>query len=480
MRTVYLDRFGQTQGVISCVVLLALAVPSVLLDNGIVVDGTGRAAFMGDVRIVGDKITAVGNLQPLPNEEVIDAAGLTIAPGFIDAHSHADGTLDKLESQLRQGITTGICGQDGGRPDTVKNQKEKTRFADMRFEFFSGHGGLRQTVMRNAMRKAAPFEVRAMARLLEEDMQAGALGLSTGLEYEPGHFASTEELITLARVAGKDRGMYISHMRDESHQVRESIDELIRISTEGRLPGHVSHMKLGVAAVWGKAPEVIALINLARVRGHRITADVYPYLFWQSTIRVLTASKDYASAEVWKAALSDVGGPRNVRLAEYSPEPSWVGKTLEQIAIDTGRDAPSLIIEIVARTSGGKGKEMVLVTAMTERDLTTFMKQPWVMFSTDGWGGGAHPRSAGSFPRILARYVRDQKLLSLEEAIRKMTSLPAETFNLRDRGLVKPGLSADLVLFDSKTIQDTATPENPTSMAKGVKHVFVRGKRTSF
>ncbi len=472
--------FSQTHSMISCLALLALAPASVLIDGGQVVDGTGRAAFMADVRIEGDKIIAVGDLRPIAGESVIDASGLTIAPGFIDAHSHADGTLGKLESQLRQGITTAICGQDGSRPASVAEQKERVRNAAMRFEFFSGHGGLREAAMKSHSRKAAPFEIKRMESLLEEDMRAGALGLSTGLEYDPGHYSSTQELISLAKIASKHGGMYISHVRDESHEMLQSVREVLQIGREARLPAQISHIKMGVASVWGKSAEVIRMVEAARRSGQAVTADVYPYLFWQSTIRVLTVSRDYQNPKVWESALADVGGPQNVRLTNYSTNTAWVGKTLEQISKETGKTAPALIMEIVNSTGEGKGTESVLVTAMTEQDLTAFVKEPWIMFSSDGSGGGSHPRSAGSFPRVLGRYVRELKVLSLEEAIRKMTSLPAQTFKLKDRGMIKPGLSADMVIFDPKTIQDTATPENPTSFAVGVKHVLVQGKATSF
>jgi N-acyl-D-amino-acid deacylase len=462
-------------GVISCIALIALAAPSILIENGQVIDGTGRPAFKADVRIVADKISEIGELAALPGEQVIDATGLIVSPGFIDAHSHADSKLDLLESQLRQGITTAICGQDGGRSASVREQKERTRNAALRFEFFSGHGGLREAVMKTTDRKAAPFEIEQMKALLDEDMRAGALGLSTGLEYDPGHYASTEELIALSKVASRHGGMYISHLRDEGHGVLDSVRELITIGREANLPAQISHIKKGVAAVWGKSGEAIRLIEHARDRGQSVTADVYPYLYWQSTIRVLTVSRDYANPKTWELALADVGGPKNVLLTNYSPNPAWVGKTLEAISKETGKNVPELIIEIINNTGEGKGTESVLVTAMTEEDLINFVKHPWIMFSSDGSGGGSHPRSAGSFPRVLARYVRDLKVISLEEAVRKMTSLPAQTFKLTDRGVLKAGRSADVVLFDPRTIQDTATPENPRSMAVGVKHVFVRG-----
>ena len=450
-----------------------------LIDNATIIDGTGKAGYIADVRISGDKIIAIGNLQ-IAGDEVIDGRGLVVAPGFIDAHSHADGALDKLESQLRQGITTAICGQDGGRDIPVREQKQRTAKAAIRFEFFSGHGGLREAVMKSQSRKAAPYEIRRMEALLDEDMRAGALGLSSGLEYDAGFASSTQELIDLARVASRHGGMYISHVRDESHGIFDSINELIRIGKEGRLPAQVSHIKMAVADVWGKADRAVGIIEGARKRGQDVTADVYPYTYWQSTIRVLTTSRDYKSRQVWIDALKDVGGPANVRLSSYSPDATWVGKTLEEISKSTGKDASSLIMEIIDKTAEGKGKESVIVTAMSEPDLVTFIKTPWIMFCSDGSGGGSHPRSAGSFPRILGRYVREQHVVSLEEAVRKMTSLPAWRFKLHDRGLIREGLSADIVVFDPKTIKDMSTPQKPTALAVGMHHVFVRGVKHSF
>jgi N-acyl-D-amino-acid deacylase len=462
-------------------ILLAALVlaPTYLIDNATVIDGSGKPGFVADVRIAGDMIVAVGDLRAA-GDEVIDGRGLVVAPGFIDAHSHADGNLDKLESQIRQGITTAICGQDGSRDQSVREQKARTANAAIRFEFFSGHGGLREAVMKSTSRKAAPFEIRRMESLLEEDMKAGALGLSSGLEYDAGFASSTEELIQLAKVASKHGGMYISHVRDEGHQVFDSIRELIRIGREGHLPAQVSHIKLGVASVWGKAGQAVDEIEAARRKGQDVSADVYPYTYWQSTIRVLTLSRDYKNPKVWIEALKDVGGPSNVRLSSYSANGTWVGKTIEESSKESGKDPASVIMEIVENTAEGKGKESVIVTAMTEQDLTRFIRAPWVMFCSDGSGGGSHPRSAGSFPRILARYVREQHILSLEEAIRKMTSLPASRFKLKDRGLVREGLSADLVVFDPRTIKDRATPQDPTAMAVGMRHVFVRGMKHSF
>jgi N-acyl-D-amino-acid deacylase len=455
--------------------LCAPAFASTLIKGGIVVDGTGKGRFRADVRISGDKITEVGQLSAKAGEEVIDATDKIVAPGFIDAHSHADGALDKLESQIREGITTAVCGQDGGRSISVREAIDRVKNAPIRFAFFSGEGGLRTAVMKTTDRKATPTEIKAMCSLLEQDMKDGALGLSTGLEYDPGHYSSTEELIELSKVAAKYHGIYISHMRDESEKVFESIEELIRIGREAKLPAQISHIKMAVASKWGQASRALQMMDDAKPLD--ISADLYPYTYWQSTIRVLITSRDYHNRQVWVDALKEVGGPANVRLSSYSVEPEWVGKTLAEISTLTGRGAPELIMEIIDKTADDKGRESVIVTAMTEADLKTFMRDRRVMFCSDGSGGGSHPRGAGTFPRILGRYVREQRVLSLEEAVRKMTSLPAARFGLLDRGIVRPGMSADLVVFDPKTIIDRATPADPTAFAEGVTNVFVQGKK---
>lgn len=447
-----------------------------LIRNATIIDGSGNGRYLGDLRIAGDKIAAVGpHVDALAGDHIIDGTGLVVCPGFIGAHSHADGALDKLESQIREGITTAICGQDGGRSISVKDAKTRTRDARIRFEFFCGEGGLRNAVMKTTDRKATPTEIRAMCAIAEQDMRDGALGISTGLEYDPGHYSSTTELIELSKVAAKYHGIYISHMRDESENVFQSIEELIRIAREANVPAQISHIKMAVASKWGKAGQAIQMMDDAKPLD--ITADLYPYTYWQSTIKVLITSRDYNNRQVWIDALKEVGGPGHVRLSTYSVEPSWVGKTLAEISQSTGRAAPDLIMEIIRSTADGKGSESVIVDAMTEGDLKTFMRDPRIMFCSDGSGGGSHPRGAGTFPRILGRYVREQHVLSLEEAIRKMTSLPARRFGLADRGLLRAGMSADVVIFDPATIIDTATPDNPTSYATGVHQVFVRGER---
>lgn len=461
-------------------VSLAVTAPSsFLILGGKIIDGTGNESRIADLRITGDTITAIGKLQKREGDTVIHAKGLVVTPGFIDAHSHADSNIESsplLESQVRQGITTAIVGQDGFRSRPVSKSAALIRRAKptLNFSYFSGHGGLRTLALgKTPLRKATQQELGVMADLLQADMRAGAQGLSSGLEYEPGNYSDTNELIYLARVASKEKGMYITHMRDESNKVFESIEETLKIGRVANLPVQVSHIKLAVQSMWGKGRDASDLLTKS---GKNVTADVYPYLFWQSTIRVLTTSTDYKDPKVWEQALRDVGGPENVRLTTYTPNPEWQGKTLASISRDSGLSPVKVILEIIEKTSDPSQRENITCLAMKEGDLITFIRNPKIMFCSDGSHGGSHPRGAGSFPRILANYVREQKVISLKEAIRKMTYLPANTFKLDKRGSLKKGNIADIVIFNPDTIKDQATPTNPTAYSTGIHHVFVNGK----
>lgn len=457
---------------------------SILISGGSVIDGTGAKARRADVRVAGDKIVEVGKLKAKPGERVVDARGLTVCPGFIDAHSHADGGLmDDLnaEAMVRQGITTSVVGQDGGSHFPLKDwfgQLEKTPPA-INIASFVGHGTLRGKVLGDDYKRAStPGEVEKMAALVGPEMDAGALGLSSGLEYDPGLYATTEEVVAMAREAGKRGGIYISHVRDEENEALTSFRELIRIADEGHLPAQISHIKLGSSPVWGKAPAVQQMMADARRWGLDITADVYPYLYWQSTITVIIPTRHWEDRAQWTQGLAEIGGPGHVLLTTYSPNPSWEGKTIAEIAEITHRDAVTVIQDIVNKTHGDGVKdahESVVVTAMTEPDLATFLRDPRIMFCTDGGLHPSHPRGAGSFPRILGVYVRQKHLLTLEQAVHKATQLPAQRFGFQHRGTVTPGAFADLVLFNPKTILDTATTAHPAALPIGLPIVFVNG-----
>lgn len=455
---------------------------SLLIRGGTLVDGTGAARRRADVRVTGDRIREVGTLAPRDGERAIDARGKVVAPGFIDTHSHADGGLleaPEAERQVRQGISTAIIGQDGGShlPLSEYFASVDAKGVALNLASFAGHGTVRGRVLgEDFKRSATPEEVDRMAALVDQEMRAGALGLSTGLEYDPGFYASTPEVIALARVAARHGGIYISHVRDEEHETFRWFAELIEIAREARLPAQISHIKLSSSEVWGQADRAIRLIDQANRDGQDVTADVYPYRYWSSTITALVPTRDWEDRTLWRKGLDDVGGAQNVLLATYTPDPGWSGKTIATIAKETGRDEVSIVQEVVRRTRvEGAGREGVVVTAMTEADLRRFIGSPRVMFCTDGGLRSRHPRGAGTYPRILGRYVREAKVLSLEEAIRKMTAFPARRMGLADRGQVRPGLKADLVLFNPRTVRDTATPSNPGARPVGITHVFVNG-----
>jgi len=457
--------------------------PSLLIAGGAVVDGSGRPGRLADVRIAGDTIRAVGRLKPLDGERVIDAHGLTIAPGFIDTHSHADGGLLEMpdaETQIRQGITTSIVGQDGGSHFPLADwftQLEKQHVA-LNIASFVGHGVIRRQALGAEYKHAAtPEELQKMRALVEQEMKSGGLGLSSGLEYDPGFYSTTEELIACAQVASKFGGIYISHVRDEGNDALKSFTELIRIAEEGRLPAQISHIKLDTQPVWGKAGEALQLMADARRRHVDISGDVYPYLYWQSTIMVLIPSRDWDNRAIWEKGLADVGGPEHILLSTYSPDPSWQGKTIAEIAAQTGKDAISVIQQIVhtAHDPGKTASESVVVTAMTDRDLDAFIADPHIMFCSDGGLRGSHPRGAGTFPRILGVYVRERHVLTLEQAIHKMTDLAARRMGFHDRGRIAPGMKADVVVFDAATVHDTATTANPQSPPIGIPYVLING-----
>lgn len=452
----------------------------IVILGATLIDGSGRAPLRDSAIVLrGDTIVAVGRRDRvrIPREaRVLDARGLVVAPGFIDAHNHSDrgfSTDPSAVSQVSQGITTVVIGQDGGSPFPVGEYLaglDKNPLA-LNVLTFVGHATVRSRVMGDdTNRRATPAEVEKMKQLVEQAMREGAAGLSTGLEYETGKPASTEEVIALARAASAFGGMYISHVRDEADQVFEAFNEAIQIGREARLPVQISHIKLGTVAVWGRAREAVALINKARARGQDVTADCYPYDAWSSTIRVLIPSGRHDDPVDVARGLADVGGPANITIVSCRAHPDYEFKNMEEISRREGISAVDLYMKIVR--DGGAG---VVCHSMKDADIRTFYQQPWVMVSSDGGIGSRHPRGAGTYPRVLGRYVREQHWLTLSEAVRKMTSLPAQRFKLKDRGLLRAGMKADLVVFDPNTIIDRATFQDPQLTSEGVKHVFVNG-----
>jgi N-acyl-D-amino-acid deacylase len=457
--------------------------PTLLINGGTLIDGTGAKRRRADVRVAGREVVEVGHLKPRPGERVIDARGLIVAPGFIDTHSHADGGLFETpdaQSQIRQGITTAIIGQDGGShlPLAAYFVEVAAKPVALNLASFVGHGTVRGAVMgEDYKRPATAAEIEKMAALVDGEMKSGALGLSSGLEYDPGLYSTTAEVVACAKVAAKYGGLYISHVRDEENEALTSFRELIGIAEAAHLPAQISHIKLGSSNVWGKADEVLRSMADAKKRGLDISADVYPYTYWRSTITVITPTRDWTDRAAWQKGLDEIGGPANVLLSTYTPDPNWQGKTIAQISQLTGRDAVTIIQEIVAKThsEGTTEREGVVVTAMQEADLRRFMRAPGIMFCTDGGLRGGHPRGAGTYPRILGRYVREWHVLTLEDAIRKMTSLPATRMGLRDRGTLKTGMKADIVIFNADQVLDTATTAEPQAQPVGIPYVLVNG-----
>ena len=468
--------------ILTCLAVFALGRPGLVIKGGLVYDGLGGAPKRLDIRIEGSVIKAIGHVKVRRGDRVIDAKGLAVSPGFIDAHSHADGGIfedPNAETQIRQGITTAVVGEDGfsAIPITDFLNKLKGRPASINFATFAGHGAIRKAVIGNENRKATPDELKRMSEIVDREMKSGALGLSTGLEYEPGRYGDTSELIALSKVAAKSHGIYISHVRNEDNQAFEAFRELIEIARQAKLPAEINHIKLCSTRVWGRATEVLKMMADAKKEGVDITADVYPYLYWQSTIRVIIETEQFDDRKQWEQGLSDVGGPSHVLLTSYSPNPKWVGKTIAEISTETRVDPITLIQRIIDSCygKGKQGSESVVVTAMSDEDLKTFIGSPRIMFCSDGGLNGTHPRGAGSFPRILGVYVRQNHTIPLQEAVRKMTSYPAWRFGFKDRGVIAEGKKADLVIFDPAKVVDTATTKAPLSPPRGLPTVIVNG-----
>ncbi len=470
--------FAVVATVLFCLVITSMAQSRpVLFKNATIVDGSGRASFRGDVRIKNGKIVKIGEIKPSKDDEIVDASGLVLAPGFIDIHNHSESGLLKegtAANQVSQGITTILVGPDGGSPYPLGDY-----FAKLNGKIatnvgaFIGHAEVRVQVMKNDYtRKATDAEISQMAELVKQSMEEGAFGLSSGLEYDVGFSASTEEMVALAKAAAKYNGIYMTHMRDEEEGMVDALRESIRIGREAKLPVQISHIKMGNRNVWGKSAEAIALIEETRRSGFDITADAYPYTAWASTITVLVPSRKHEDRKEVETGLANVGGADKVLVTSCSAHRDYEGKTLEQIAASQNTTPVDVYIQIVK--DGGAG---VVCNSMNEGDVKAFYQQPWVMVSSDGGIGSRHPRGTGTFTRVLGKFVRENKWFSLEEAIRKMSAMPAARLRLKDRGLIKKGMKADLVLFDANRVIDRATFAEPQLFSEGIQTVFVNGVR---
>ncbi len=453
---------------------------SFLIIDARVVDGTGAPARRAAVRVRGGMIRAVGALKPQPNELVVEADGLVLAPGFIDTHSHHDrGLLDSPAALpvVTQGITTIVIGQDGSSAFPLADSRARFERspAAVNVASYVGHGTLRRQVLGDDYRRrATPAEVARMQELARSEMQAGALGLSTGLEYDPGIYSDPSEVVAVAKAVAALGGRYMSHVRSEDRRLFEAIDEVVEIGRQTGMPVHVSHIKLAMRGLWGQADKLVRVLDKARAGGVMITADIYPYTYWQSSMTVLFPDRDFKDRREAEFVLRELVAPDGLLVVGFEQHPEYVGKSVAEIAKARGLDAPDTVMALIEE-SGNRGPTIV-ATSMNEKDVERLIAWPFANICSDGTLAGGHPRGAGAFPRVLGRYVRERKLLRLEDAIRRMTSLSAANAGITDRGTIAPGKAADLVLFDPDRIVDRATTKDSTAASEGVRKVWVNGQ----
>jgi N-acyl-D-aspartate/D-glutamate deacylase len=475
-----------------------------LIVNGRVLDGSGNPWRYAEVAVVGDRIAAVGDLRGASARRVLDAKGLYVAPGFIDVHSHAGRGLTKPELSgavplLAQGVTTVVVNPDGGGPVDLVAQRAALLEHGLGINVAQlvPHGSIRRQVMGMADRAPTAEELERMKALVRAGMEAGGFGLSSGLYYAPGSYAATEEVIALARVAAEYGGVYTSHIRDEADYtvgVVAAVDEVIRIAREAELPGIVTHIKALGPRVWGYSLAMVRRIERARAAGIEVYADQYPYTASGTSITgalvprwALTGGRDSLLARLERPDelarlradmlenLDRRGGAARLQFQRFAPDPSIEGKTLEQVAQERGLAPVDLAIELLK--AGGAG---LVSFNMDEGDVELLMRQPWTMTSSDGGlvpmgEGKPHPRFYGAFPRKIREYVLEKGVLDLATAIRSMTSMPAAVFRMKDRGVLRPGAFADIVVFDLERVRDRATYQRPHQLADGMVYVLVNG-----
>lgn len=451
---------------------------STLITNAQVIDGRGTPARRVSVRIKGDRIVAVGALTPQRSDLVVDAQGLTLAPGFIDTHSHHDRRLFDARDALAmvsQGVTTIVAGQDGGGShlDRLFARLDSQPVA-VNVASYAGHGAIRDEVMgADFKRVATPTEVARMQARVREEMQHGALGLSTGLEYDPGIYSDPSEVLALAKAAASFGGRYISHMRSEDRDFWKALDELVTIGKATHMPVQVSHIKLGMMDLWGQADSVVRILNRARAQGVNVTADIYPYLFWSSNLGVFYPKRNFADSAETAFILSRITGPDDILFSSVDGHPEYRGKSLAQVAALRGRTPARTMMDMLAEPNGDDAG--VVAKGMDDRDVDVLMRWAFTNICSDGTSNGLHPRGFGSFAKVLGPYVRDRKLFPLAEAVRKMTSLAARNVGIANRGIIAPGYYADLVLFDPVTVVDHATFDTPQALATGIRATWVNG-----
>jgi dihydroorotase/N-acyl-D-amino-acid deacylase len=480
----------------------------IVLKNARVVDGTGSPWYRADLAIRGEVIARIAPSIADAARRVIDVRGQVVAPGFIDIHTHARREIFRLptaDNYVRQGVTTVIEGPDGESPVPLGPflARLDSLPKSVNIGSFIGQGSVRRAAIGEVNRRAAPEELERMRAWVEQGMLDGAFGLSSGLFYVPGAFTPTEEVIELARVAGRFGGIYISHMRDEAAGVVQSVLETIRIGEEGGLPAQITHHKIIGPGHWGRSAETLRLVDQARARGVDVTIDQYPYTASSTSVtaallpswaqeggreRLLSRLRDRQIRERIKRESAEIiklerggGDPKNVVLARCEWDASLAGKTLADVARARGWEPTPEGGAEAAIWITERGGCQGIFHAISEDDLVRILRHPATMVASDGgivlFGEGhPHPRSYGTFARVLSHYVRELGVLSLEEAVRKMTAFPAQRLGLVDRGLLRPGMKADIAVFDAERVRDAATFEQPHRYAEGFSLVLVNGQ----
>ena len=507
-----------------------------IIRNGWIVDGSGAEPRRGDLAISGDKIAAIGNLSASHAKHEIDAHGLAVAPGFINMLSQANESLivdPRSMSDIKQGVTLEVTGEGESMGPWSESMKQyvlqhqtdvkyaiewttlgqylewlERRGVSTNIASFVGAATVRIHEIGYADREPAPEELARMKELVRQAMREGAMGLSTALIYAPGVYAKTPELIELAKAASESNGMYISHMRSEGNRLEEAVDELITISREAKLPAEIFHLKAAGQPNWSKLDDVLRRINAARASGLRITADMYTYTAgatgldammppwvqeggfekWRErlmdpAIRARVATEIATPSKDWENFYILAGSPDRILLVGFRSDAlkPLTGKTLAQVAQMRGKSPIETAIDLVIED---QSRIETIYFLMSDENVRKQVAQPWVSFGSDAASlapegvflkSQPHPRAYGNFARLFAKYVRDEHVISLQEAVRRLTSLPASNLKLQKRGSLAPGDFADVVVFDPATIQDHATFENPTQYATGVAHVFVNG-----